>query len=90
VERLLKDGLGLVDLELCLEVVDVVGHGEAVGAAAWVDKGKVLVGNVVAVAAPVVVPSQSLVAWMLGVGPARQSERRERGRTSCLDHHHPS
>jgi hypothetical protein len=54
VQRLLKDGFRFVDLEFCLEIVDVVRHGEAVGTAAGVDKGEVLVGNVVAIAAPIV------------------------------------
>ena len=52
VQALLKDGLGLVDLELGLEVLRVAGDAAAVGAAAGVGKVERLVGGLLASVAP--------------------------------------
>lgn len=43
VEFLLEDGLGLVDLELGLEVVDVSGQAAAVGAAPGIGEVEALI-----------------------------------------------
>lgn len=63
---LLKDGLWLVDLELGLEVVDVVGEGAAVGAAASVGKGEAMVDDLFAEATPVALTTAVLLD-LLGV-----------------------
>lgn len=52
VDGLLKDGLGLVDLELGLEVGEVVREGAAVGATTGVGEGEALVLDFLAEAAP--------------------------------------
>lgn len=52
VEALLEDGFGLIDVELCLKVAELVSVAAAVGAAAGVDEGKVLVDDLVASSAP--------------------------------------
>lgn len=52
-EVLLEDGLGLVDLKLGLEVVDVGGQAAAVGAAAGIGKVEALVDDLLTRFAPV-------------------------------------
>lgn len=52
VEALLKDGLGLVDLELGLEVMEMVRVAAAVGAAASVGELELLVDDLLARRAP--------------------------------------
>lgn len=52
VQRLLKHGLGLVDLELALQVTNMVGEGAAVGAAPSVGKAELFVCNVVSKCTP--------------------------------------
>jgi hypothetical protein len=52
VQALLKDGLGLVDLELGLEVLRVAGDAAAVGAAAGVGKVEGFVDDFLAGVAP--------------------------------------
>lgn len=53
VQRLLKHGLGLVDLELALQVTNMVGEGAAVGAAPSVGKAELFVCNVVSKCTPI-------------------------------------
>lgn len=53
VESLLEDGLGLVELELGLEVLQVVGVAAAVGATAGIDKVELVVDDFLARSAPV-------------------------------------
>jgi len=67
VDVLLEDRLGLVDIKLGLEVLDVGGHGAAVGAAARVDKVEGLVDDLFAHAAPVALAIAVLLG-LLGVG----------------------
>lgn len=55
VEPLLKDRLGLVDLELGAEVLKVVAHAKAVGSAAQVVPVEVFVDDLLAWATPVIV-----------------------------------
>lgn len=52
VDRLLEDGLRLVDIELGLESRDVVGEATAVCAAASVSEAEVLVNDLLAGVAP--------------------------------------
>lgn len=56
---LLKDGLRLVDLELGLEVVEVVGVAAAVGSTAGVGEFELLVDNLLARRAPGIVSISS-------------------------------
>lgn len=78
VDRLLEDGLGLVDLELALEISGVVGDGAAIGATAGVGKAEWLVGDVVAEGAP----GDWSVCGQMMFGLAVH--------TNCLDHIRPS
>lgn len=52
VNALLEDGLGLVDLELGLEVVSVVGVSAAVGAATGIGELELLVDDLLTGSAP--------------------------------------
>jgi len=65
-DRLLKDGLGLIDLELGLEVVDVVREAAAVGATAGVGEGKTFVNYLLANTTPVALAAAVLLD-LLGV-----------------------
>lgn len=58
VDGLLKDGLGLIDLELGLQIGDVVGEAAAVGAAAGIRELEWLIGDVICKTAPVVLVCQ--------------------------------
>lgn len=53
VDRLLEDGLGLVELELGLEVLEVVGIAGRIGAAASVGKVELVVKNLITRVAPI-------------------------------------
>lgn len=53
VDRLLKDGLGLVELELGLEVLEVVGIAGRVGSTASVGEVELVVKNLVTRVAPI-------------------------------------
>lgn len=52
-KRFLKDRLGLVDLELGLEITHMVGDAAAVGAAAGIGEAEWLVCNVIAESSPI-------------------------------------
>lgn len=52
-ERLFEDRLGLIDLELGLEVADVVGEAATVGAAAGIGELEVFVNDFFSEASPV-------------------------------------
>jgi hypothetical protein len=51
-ERLLEDGLRLVDLELCLEIGNM-GKATAVGAAASIGEGELLASDIIVDSSPV-------------------------------------
>lgn len=53
VDRLLKDGLGLVELELGLEVLEVVGIAGRVGSTASVGEVELVVKNLITRVAPI-------------------------------------
>jgi hypothetical protein len=59
VESLFKDRLGLVDLKLSLEVVDVVREAAAVGAAALVGEVKAAITDLLTHTTPVEISCQS-------------------------------
>lgn len=65
-DRLLKDGLGLVELELGLEVLEVVGIAGGIGAAASVGEVELVVKNLITRVAPVALSSAALLD-LLGV-----------------------
>jgi hypothetical protein len=52
VERLLKNGLGLVDLKLCLEIGNM-RKAATVGAAASIGKGELLASDIIVDSSPV-------------------------------------
>lgn len=56
-DGLLKDGLGLIDLELGLEIAHVVGDGATVGATASVGEGEALVDDFLAKTTPFIIYS---------------------------------
>lgn len=64
-DKLFKNGLGLVDLELGLELGHV-GEAAAVGAATGVGETKVFVDDVIAKAAPIA-STRSVLLDLLGV-----------------------
>lgn len=59
VDGLLKDGLGVIDLKLGLEVASTVRYVAAVGAATGIGKGKVLIPYFLSKGAPVKRPFRS-------------------------------
>lgn len=51
-DRLLKDGLGVIDLKLGLEVFGIVGYVAAVGAATGVGEGEFFIRDFILICAP--------------------------------------
>lgn len=78
VDVFFKDGLGLVDIELGLEVPDVVGDAAAVGAAAGIGKVEALVNDLFAHGAPVALATAILLR-LLGVGVGKAVLGKELG-----------
>jgi len=69
-DRLLEDGLGLVDIELSLEGTDVVGEATAVCATAGVGEAEILVDDLLAGIAPVT-SATAVLLHLLGVSAHR-------------------
>jgi hypothetical protein len=61
---LLKDGFGLVELELGLEVLQVVGVATAVGTTAGVGPVELLINNLLASASPIAFASAILLGFL--------------------------
>jgi hypothetical protein len=64
-ERLLEDGLRLVDLELCLEIGNM-GKATAVGAAASIGEGELLASDIIVDSSPVA-STRAVLLHLLGV-----------------------
>jgi hypothetical protein len=60
VDTLLEDGLGLIELELGLEVMEMVGVAAAVGAATSVGKLELLIDDLLTGTSPIVGQNLSL------------------------------
>lgn len=84
VEALLKDGLGLVDLELGLEVMEMVRVAAAVGAAASVGELELLVDDLLARRAPVAAAT-SVLLGLLGVNTVEAALGEELGKILMRD-----
>jgi hypothetical protein len=67
VKGLLKDGFGLIDLELALQISHMVGDAAAVGAATSVGEAERLVCDLVINRAPIS-PAKAVLLDLLGVG----------------------
>lgn len=65
-EGLFEDGLGLIDLELGLEVGGVMGKVAAVGAATGVGEAEVFVGDVIVNSAPIA-SARAVLLHLLGI-----------------------
>lgn len=65
-DRLFKDRFGLVHLKLGLEVGDMVGEAAAVGAAACVGEGEVLISDVIVDGSPVA-SARAILLHLLGI-----------------------
>jgi len=64
VDTLLEDRLGLIELELGLEVVQVVGVAAAVGTATGVGEVELLIDNLLASSAPVTLAAAVLLSLL--------------------------
>jgi hypothetical protein len=67
VEGLLEDGLGLVDLELALQIAHMVGDGAAVGAATGVGEAELLIRNIVTKGTPIA-SATAILLHLLWIG----------------------
>jgi hypothetical protein len=65
VERLLKNGLGLVDLKLCLEIGNM-RKAATVGAAASIGKGELLASDIIVDSSPIA-STRAVLLHLLGV-----------------------
>lgn len=78
VDALLKDGLGLVDLELGLEVAQVVGVATAVGSAALVGPLELLINDFLTWIAPIA-SAAAILLGLLGVNTSEAVLGKELG-----------
>lgn len=86
VERLLEDGLGLVDLKLSLEIGNM-REAATVGAAAGIGKGELLASDVIVDSSPVA-STRAVLLHLLGVNVGKAALTKE-ARDSFRGEHSP-